>query len=189
MIVVVGGNMNIVHCFVVGAVAVLTIIVAVCGFQPQSSGFASSDFLRIHIRANSNSECDQLVKYEVKAEVVEALTPLLAQATTKAQAMDVVRDNLALIKSVADRVLEREGFGYKAAAHVCVEEFPTRQYEDLVLESGFYDALILNLGTGEGNNWWCVVYPPMCFVGGADDGGDNLHYKSKLAEVVNNFFK
>lgn len=180
--------MNVIHCIVAGALAVLTIIIAVCGFQTQGTSFANSDFLRIHIRANSNSECDQVVKYEVKAEVVDAMTPLLAEATTKAQAMEIIENNIALIERVANQVLSHEGFSYTCSARVCVEEFPTRQYENLTLESGFYDALILDLGTGEGNNWWCVVYPPMCFVGGATNGSDDLQYRSKLVEVINNFF-
>lgn len=180
--------MNAVNYIIASAVVLVAIIVAVCGFQPQSAGFDKADYLRIHIRANSNNECDQLVKYEVKSAVVDALTPLLVDATTKEKAVEIIENNLPLIENVANAVLKREGYNYSSSARVCKEKFPTRQYDDLVLESGFYDALILNLGTGQGNNWWCVVYPPMCFVGGADDGNKNIHYKSKLVEIINNFF-
>ena len=180
--------MNIINYIVLSAVAIVAIIVAVCGFQPQNTGLEKADYLRIHIRANSNSECDQLVKYEVKSAVVDALTPLLTNATTKEKAVEIIENNLSLIESIANSVLKREGYNYTSSARICKEKFPTRQYDDLVLESGFYDALILNLGTGAGNNWWCVVYPPMCFVGGADDGNNNIHYKSKLVEIINNFF-
>ena len=180
--------MNIVNYIVIGAVAFLGIIVAVCGFQTPNVSYDKTDFLRIHIRANSNSEGDQLVKYEVKAEVVNALTPLLVDATNKEKAVRIIEENLKRIEDVANSVLKQKGYEYRAPARVCKEEFPTRQYDKLVLENGFYDALILNLGTGNGDNWWCVVSPPMCFVGGVDDGNKKIMYKSKLLEIINKFF-
>lgn len=180
--------MNAVNFIIATAVAILAIIVAVFGFQPHSAGLEKADYLRIHIRANSNSECDQLIKYDVKNAVVNALTPLLVDATTKDKAVKIIENNLPLIESVANAVLKHAGYNYSASACVCKEKFPTRQYDKLVLESGFYDALILNLGTGVGNNWWCVVYPPMCFVGGTNDNSNSVQYKSKLAEIINKFF-
>ena len=84
----------------------------------------------------------------------------------------------------ADKILREHGFTYGARASLRQEEFPTRVYEDITLSAGVYDALILELGTGEGDNWWCVVYPPLCFAG----GNGNVVYKSKIAEIIRNFF-
>ena len=182
-----GDSMNSLHFIVGGAVALLIVLVAIFGFQSNSE-YNKSDFLRIHIRANSNSEVDQRVKYEVKSEVVDFLTPLLAEATTKELAIKIINDNIDGIEATADSVLKRNGFTYTAYAEIRQENFPTRQYDELVLESGIYDALILNLGTGEGDNWWCVVYPPLCFVGGQDDGSNEIEYRSKIVEIINKFF-
>ena len=66
-----------------------------------------------------------------------------------------------------------------------MEEFPTRVYGGLTLENGFYDALIIELGSGKGDNWWCVVYPPLCFSG----EGTNYVYKSKLKQIINDFYE
>ena len=63
-------------------------------------------------------------------------------------------------------MLEARGFTYRSSVKLAVERFPTRTYGDLTLGEGYYDALIVNLGSGEGDNWWCVVYPPLCFLGG-----------------------
>ncbi len=147
----------------------------------------TSDYLRIHIRANSNSIDDQKVKYEIKDEVVKSLIPLLSDAKSKQQSIEIIRENLKLVESVANEVLKENGFLYTSQASIKNEYFPTRTYDTLTLESDFYDALILNLGTGQGDNWWCVAYPPMCFVAGAD-GSTEVVYKSKLVEIVKKFF-
>ena len=151
------------------------------------SSFDDKDCLRIHIRANSNEQIDQNVKYMVKDAVVDFLTPLLADATDKNKAKQIVTENSKQICDVANKVLLQNGFDYKASAKITKETFPTRAYGDFVLEHGEYDALILNLGSGSGDNWWCVVYPPLCFVGG-EKTGDCLVYKSKLQEIIKDFF-
>ncbi len=144
-----------------------------------------TEYLRIHVRANSNSQIDQAVKLKVKDAVVEFLTPYLAECDTKVKAEKTLKNNLGGIEAVADKTLKRNGFNYTARASVKNEEFPTRAYGDLVLDGGFYDALILELGSGEGDNWWCVCYPPLCFT----DGGSGYVYKSKILEIINDFMK
>lgn len=148
----------------------------------------SSKFLRIHIRANSNSVIDQEIKYEIKDEVVSALIPVLANCTSKEEAINKVNLNFDLIEDVADNVLKNNGFNYFSTAKLTEEYFPIRSYNDTVLASGIYDALILELGEAEGNNWWCVVYPPLCFIGADATSGENFVYKSKLIEIINKFF-
>lgn len=148
---------------------------------PQSE---NTEYLRIHIRANSNSEIDQSVKYKVKDAVVDYLIPILSTCQTKEQSVETVNANLGNIESVAKNVLQQNGFCYGANAKINNEQFPTRSYGELTLESGFYDALILNLGSGTGDNWWCVVYPPLCFV----NGGTSVNtFKSRILEIINSF--
>ena len=148
----------------------------------------ASDYLRIHIRANSNSSVDQNVKYKVKDEVVSALTPLLSEAKSKEESIEIIYKNLDLITSVADKVLMENCFSYKSKAQIKSEYFPTRTYESLTLESDVYDALIINLGSGLGDNWWCVAYPPMCFISYEDNDDKNIVYRSKIVEIIKNFF-
>lgn len=161
------------------SVCVITLILVFCG-----NGGTQEEYFRIHIRANSNSEADQNVKYIVKDAVVDFLIPLLSDVETKDEAEDVMNANLDQIEEVADEVLLENGFTYKSSAYISFEEFPTREYDDLVLEEGFYDALILALGTGSGDNWWCVVYPPFCFL--ETKKSENYVYISKIWEIINN---
>ena len=156
----------------------LSLILALCGIAVfgiinHKNSSANSEYLRIHIRANSNSEIDQKVKYEVRDAVVEAES--------------TIEQNFSYIETVANEVLFRNGFSYTSKARLANEEFPTRSYDGVVFEQGFYDALILDLGTGEGNNWWCVVYPPLCFLKSNATGKDVV-YKSKLVEIIESFF-
>ncbi len=171
---------------------VVTIFVLAVGFlflptQATSTEFGADSFLRIHIRANSNLSLDQQVKYKVKDELVKYLTPILSEANSKSEAMTLVKQNLDDISKVASLVLEREGYNYDANARLTSEYFPTRCYDDVVLESGEYDSLIVNLGSGSGNNWWCVVYPPLCFVA-TDDSSEGITYRSKILDIIRNFF-
>lgn len=174
------------------AVVLVLLVAAICalaflfGNQGQESvSTENAAYLRVHIRANSNSEEDQAVKYLVRDKVVEYLTPTVADCETKEEAMKKIGGKLSEIAAVADGVLRANGYDYGAKASLRQEEFPTRVYESVTLSAGVYDALILELGTGTGDNWWCVVYPPLCFA----SGNQNIVYKSKIAEIIRSFFE
>lgn len=170
----------------IAALAALLIVINVFAAEDGGKQDVNADYLRIHIRANSNCDADQNVKYKVKAAVVEALTPLLSGVSSKEKAMEIISENLALIDEVSEGVLRENGFYYGAQSRLCEEDFPTRTYGELTLESGIYDALIVDLGSGEGDNWWCVVFPPLCFV--ADGEGEQVTYKSLIVEWFKKLF-
>ena len=140
------------------------------------------EYLRIHIRANSNSEFDQSVKYRVKGAIVEYLTPYIAECTTKEQAIAMLNIERENLEEIANATLVENGFNYTSKVAVRKENFPTRVYGDFTLEEGVYDAIIVELGEGKGDNWWCVVYPPLCFT-----ATTNVSYKSKIYEIINSF--
>lgn len=143
---------------------------------------ACEDCIRIHIRANSNSETDQSVKMQVKDELVDILTPVLAACSTKSEAYSAISENLGLLKTHADKYLKNAGFDYSATVSLRKEKFPAREYLGTVYSSGTYDALIIELGNGDGDNWWCVAFPPLCFVPQSDS--ENFRYKSKILEII-----
>ena len=145
---------------------------------------ANADYLRIHVRANSNSAEDQRVKYEVKDEVVKFITPYVADCVTKEKAMEVMSGILPQIEEVCVKALKERGYNYGARASVRDEKFPTRVYGDLTLEEGVYDALIIELGEGVGDNWWCVIYPPLCFTSASAD----VQYRSIIKQIIDKFF-
>ena len=150
-----------------------------------NGGVQNEQYLRIHVRANSNSEYDQSIKYAVKDEVVEFITPYVAQCTDKDRAMQVIGGILGDIEDVCDDVLENLGVNYRSRAEVRKEYFPTRVYDGATLEVGNYDALIIELGKGTGDNWWCVIYPPLCFTSASAD----VQYRSIIKDIIDKFFK
>lgn len=167
--------------------AILIIIVSLYGVflaetKPQTA--TVTEYLRIHIRADSNEDDDQRVKYKVKEKVVEYLTPFISECDTKAKAETLLTERLTDIEKVADAVLSENGMAYSSKARVSKEKFPTRVYDGITLDGGIYDALIIELGSGKGDNWWCVVYPPLCFT----ESGAGYVYKSKIREIIKDFF-
>lgn len=173
-------------------VAVIIICVIIIGaviIAMKSTPNQQEQYLRIHIRANSNDASDQSVKYKVKESVVEYMTPKLENVSTKKQAMNVLKNNLDNMKKVADRTLALNGYAYTSNIRLCQEEFPVRTYGDLTLESGVYDALIIELGSGTGDNWWCVVFPPLCFVGDDDGKDEDFEYKSFFEEMYDKYVR
>lgn len=166
--------------------ALIIIIATVCfaGAANIGASGADMDYLRIHVRANSNSAIDQQVKYEVKDEVVSYITPFVAECVTKEKAIEVMTAHLSEIEEVCTKALEARGYTYGARAEIRREEFPTRVYDGVTLEAGIYDALIVELGTGEGDNWWCVIYPPLCFTAANGD----VEYRSLIYDIIEKFF-
>ncbi len=144
------------------------------------------EYIRIHIRANSNLEIDQNIKYEIKDDIVSYLIPSISSCETREDFVEVINDNLLGIESIANEVLKEKGFSYCAKVKFCQEKFPTRSYDGFVLESGIYDSLIVELGDATGDNWWCVVYPPLCFV---SNNSQDIMYKSRILEILKSIFK
>ncbi len=136
------------------------------------------EYLRIHIRANSNSEIDQSIKYQIKDLVVSYFTPKIKDLTSKAQAQAFFENEKQSVNRLIDAFLKENGFNYKSNMVIRNEYFPTRVYDDLTLSEGYYDAIIIELGKAEGDNWWCVVYPPLCF------SDDKVRYKSIIEEFL-----
>lgn len=160
-------------------------MIVVCAFNTKSE--ENYDYLRLHIRANSNINVDQNIKYKIKDLVVEILTPELCQVESKQQAINVVEKFKPFLISKCNQLLYENGFSYTTNIKVNNEYFPTRSYNNTTLESGYYDAVVIELGDGVGDNWWCVMYPPLCFVNKFENN-KQIKYKSRLVEWFNNLF-
>lgn len=146
------------------------------------------DYLRLHIRANSNLSVDQNVKYEIRTMLVDMLTPYLCNVSSKEQAINIINNKTQEIELKCNNLLMNKGFAYKSKVKINNEYFPTRTYNNTTLESGYYDAVIVELGDATGDNWWCVMYPPLCFVN-KNENNNQIKYKSKIVEWFEGLFK
>lgn len=155
--------------------------------RPASIDSLVESCVRIHIRANSNSKEDQEVKLKVRDAVTSFLTQKLDGCKTKQEAMKTLEQNKQNIVKIADLTLKQSNFAYKTSIRLSKEHFPERKYDDYIFPEGDYDALIVELGTGSGDNWWCVAFPPLCFVP-SGNSGEKIVYKSWIKEMLDKLF-
>lgn len=120
------------------------------------------DVLRLHVVANSDSAEDQAVKLRVRDAVIGSLEEGLSDLTDVAEAKAYITQMLPKLESVANQVLREAGFSETASVSLTEEAFPVRHYDTFSLPSGVYQALRVVIGEGEGENWWCVVFPQLC---------------------------
>lgn len=120
------------------------------------------EVLRLHIPANSDSAEDQAIKLRLRDLILEEYGARLGDCETLAQAEDRAASLLPEIEKAATAFLRENGFTYGAKAELVTMDFPTREYERLILPAGEYRAIRITLGSGEGHNWWCVIFPQLC---------------------------
>ena len=124
----------------------------------------AQEVLRFHVRANSEKETDQAVKMEVKEAVISYLQPILSQTDSVEKTREVLAAHLTDIKQAAETVLKNNHCSYGATVFLRKESFPEKTYGDCTFPAGIYEAVVIELGNGQGHNWWCMLYPGLCFV-------------------------
>lgn len=122
----------------------------------------AGDVVRLHVLANSDSEADQTLKLAVRDRVLAEAAPLLEGVEDRDTAGDILAQALEQLAQAGADTVAQEGYGYPVAVSLEETWFPTREYEDFALPAGNYTALRVVIGEGEGRNWWCVVFPPLC---------------------------
>ena len=163
-------KVNLMRVFGVICAAALVLVTAVSYISWQVNDIEDS-VLRLHIVANSDSDEDQALKLKVRDEVVDRCGFLFENCVSAEQSIKTAADNIGFIKYVAEQVITENGYNYDSDCQVTQCSFPTKQYErpgDSVvsLPRGEYNALNIKIGAAKGKNWWCVMYPPLCFVDG-----------------------
>lgn len=128
------------------------------------TAYTGSNLIRLHILANSNSPMDQDLKLQVRDAVLSATTQLFSSVVTKEDARQYLVHNWALIRETALTTISENGFAYDVTLELGTYRFPERNYGGLTVPAGHYDALRIVIGEGSGSNWWCVLFPPLCFV-------------------------
>lgn len=141
---------------------IYTTICAISYANYISTDIANSVF-RLHVIANSDSEIDQNLKYTVRDSLLEYMNELCANCTSKEDAITIASQNLENFKKIALNTIKSEGFNYSVNVQIGNFEFPTKHYGDISLPAGYYDALKVEIGKAQGQNWWCVMFPPLCF--------------------------
>lgn len=141
--------------------------------------------LRFHVRANSNRQVDLDIKYAVRDAVLAELGSKLNGDMSRDEVLEYIENNLDYIKEIAIDTIREEGYGYAVKVYISNDYFPIRQYGEMVLPAGVYQALRIDIGLANGENFWCILYPMMCYT--VDSGAvvskeDENELAEKLSE-------
>ena len=120
--------------------------------------------IRFHVIANTDSEEDQNLKINVKNKVIEYLYPYLNNSQSLDESRQIIKDRMQDVKKLAEEVIKANNYEYKIQVELSRENFPDKSYGNITLPQGNYEAFRIIIGDGQGRNWWCVMFPPLCFV-------------------------
>lgn len=149
-----------------GVLAAITLTVKGGSLQTDAGiqqGIAG-EIIRFHVLANSDSNADQELKMQVKEEIVAYMAEVLELAEDLDQTRDLISENLEKIEELAKQTIKREGYDYSVSAELTECYFPMKSYGDCTFPAGEYEALRVCIGEAAGKNWWCVLYPNLCFI-------------------------
>lgn len=142
----------------------LFVIVSAWSYASTMSNNIADNVFRLHVIANSDSEEDQNLKYIVRNNLLEYMNILTKDITSKDAAIQIAYNHQQEFYDIAKNTIESNGYNYDVKVEVNNSFFPTKNYGDISLPAGYYDALKVEIGNSTGQNWWCVMFPPLCFV-------------------------
>lgn len=140
------------------------IIVSAISYASAISENISNSVFRLHVIANSDSEEDQNLKYIVRDKLLEYMNTLTSGITSKDAAIEIAKAHEKDFYNIAKNTIKENGYAYDVKVEIGNSYFPTKYYGDISLPAGFYDSLKVEIGNASGQNWWCVMFPPLCFV-------------------------
>lgn len=147
-------------------ISLLLIYIAISAFSYVAavSNDISESVFRLHVIANSDSEEDQNLKYIVRDNLIKYMNTLTQNMSTKDDAIKIAKEHEQDFRDIAIKTIRENGYNYDVKVEIGNCYFPTKYYGDISFPAGYYDALKVEIGESAGQNWWCVMFPPLCFV-------------------------
>ena len=161
------------------------VFITISSYAISVSTDLSNNFFRLHILANSDSEEDQALKFKVRDNIIEYMETLTYDGLSKEEVVTLTQNHLDDFKKIAEETIKKEGFDYKVSLKIDNFYFPTKVYGNISLPAGYYDGLKIEIGEAKGQNWWCSLFPPLCFVdisSGVIDEEAEKNLKNNLSE-------
>ena len=139
--------------------------------------------IRFHVIANSDTDEDQNLKLKVRDKVVEALSEKLSNVNSLEEAENVLKENIDYVNEIAKEVIEENNYTYEVNTMLSYENFPDKVYGDYIFPQGNYEAFRVIIGEGKGQNWWCVMFPSLCFVDESKNSVDSSDLKEEIENI------
>ena len=162
-------------------IVLIILFYLVFGNIAEKENIIPSDAIRIRVLANSDKEEDQKLKQEVKTQLEKYLYNLLSSASTVREAEYLIENNLTQIKYEIEKV-----FTGDYTINYGMNFFPLKEYKGITYDEGYYNSLVISLGEGLGQNWWCILFPPLCMLEGNEM--DDVEYRSLVSDILNKYF-
>jgi len=152
--------------FIFTLIILLTIYIFLCAYSYVNavSKNLSNAIFRLHVIANSDSIEDQNLKYKVRDALINYMNTLTKDCSSKEIVINLANTHIKDFKKIAEYTIKSEGYSYPVDVEIGNFEFPTKTYGDISFPAGYYDALRIKIGKSNGQNWWCVMFPPLCFI-------------------------
>ena len=160
------------------------ILYVVIGYKFEEKNIIPKEAIRIRILANSNLEKDQKLKMNVKENLEPYLYNILKNDYSVNDAKQTIMNNMDNIKKNIDQVINNQT---NYSINFGKNYFPTKEYKGIVYDEGYYDSLLITIGDGLGDNWWCVLFPPLCLLEGQEYS--DYEYTTYVEELINKYFK
>lgn len=152
------------HILIIISLFFIYTLVSAFSYANAVSKDLSESVFRLHVLANSDAPDDQSLKYKVRDNVLSYMNNLCLNTTTKEEAIKIARSHQDEFYEIAKQTIIDNGYDYEVNIKIGIFDFPTKQYGDISFPAGSYDALRIEIGEAKGQNWWCVMFPPLCFV-------------------------
>ena len=167
------------------ALFIALIVSVFCGAAlEKESTELSNKMIRLHVVANSDSEEDQSLKLKVRDSVLKEVDRITKGMTDRNSAEEAIKENLSSIVIAASNEIYSHGYTYGVTAQIKQEIFPTREYDTFSLPAGEYTSLRVVIGNGEGHNWWCVVFPPVCASAAIEMDSETLNLTDREVALI-----
>ena len=155
---------NFKRCFIITILLLLYFLIYSISYANNSISDLSNSVFRLHVIANSDSQEDQDLKYKVRDNLISYMNNICKNASSKKEAIEISNNHINDFYNIAKETIEESGYNYDVKISIGNYPFPTKVYGDINLPAGYYDALKVDIGKAKGKNWWCVMFPSLCFV-------------------------
>ena len=156
--------MKLKHFLVIIILLFIFILSTVLSYSSEVFAGLQDNIFRLHILANSDSKEDQHLKLLVRDAIIDYIEEINSTSTSKEETIQNISNHLDSIQQISQKIIQEHGFNYSISLEIGNFYFPTKYYGNISLPAGNYDALKINIGEASGQNWWCSLFPPLCFI-------------------------
>ena len=162
-------------------IPILFICFLIYGYANKEEILIPTDAIRFRVIANSNDKIDQEVKMKVKEAIEQEVNKLMLEAKNSEEAKKLINENMEHIQQIVNQYTTDNKISFG------VNYFPEKEYHGVTYPSGEYESLVITLGNGVGNNWWCVMFPPLCLLEAKNENTDDINYKFYVQEIIEKY--